>query len=432
MPQVRDLFFDEFYSELERVVASISRREEEASVSKLSGEVLGCWNPYLPDAEDRSGVLVSVDGGVQISHFAYGDFVAVGRACALIHRPGEERAVDRRVKIYIEDVYDDRDRGYIPSYVRMIAEYEVARAAAERVLGDGEEPIVLLDGSLYLSRFPYAVHEYQHHPELLAGLFSSMAGLHILGRDKGFPVVAVAKDSMVFYLYMDLLRQGAARSGNLHLTSLLDGVSSPFDLRLKMFDWQLDDRANVEPLMDVRPACDLALVDESTSGEGFTTPLLLAPSIYYGRGERTPDLYRRIRNTVEPESAERAVSALRAFFGIPGVAVTYFRPMNGVRPLRVDVSASTLGYDKPWEDRKRNEFMGGDLDLSLLKGVLNHLGFWFCNEVEYNLPLHHADMLARFDRALYESKYEPLIIRRLSDAGLDVTGRRRTLREVGA
>lgn len=432
MPQIRDLFFDEFYSELERVVAGISRREEDGSVSKLGEEALRCWNPYLPKSEDRGEVLVSVDGGVQISNFAYGDFVAVGRACALIHRPGEERAVDKRVKIYVEEVYDDRDRGYIPSYVRVIAEYEAARAAAERVLGDGEVPLILLDGSLYLSRFPYAVHEYQHHPELLAELFNSIARLHSLGRDEGFPVVAVAKDSMVFYLYMELLRQAMARSGNLRLASLLDEVSSPFDLRLKMFSWEPEDRVKMEPLMDVRPVCDLALVNESTSGEGFTAPLLLAPSIYYGRGEKTPDLYRRIRNTVEPELAERAVSALRAFFGIPGVAVTYFRPMSGVRPLRVDISVSTLGYGEPWEDRKRNEFVSGGLDLSALKGILNHLGYWFCNDVEYNLPLHHADMLARFDRALYESKYEPLIIRRLSDAGLDVTGRRRTLREVGA
>jgi len=41
-----------------------------------------------------------------------------------------------------------------------------------------------------------------------------------------------------------------------------------------------------------------------------------------------------------------------------------------------------------------------------------------------------ADMLARFDRTLYRTKYEPFIISRLERAGLDITGRRRALREV--
>ncbi|MCW3992735.1 MAG: hypothetical protein NWE79_08485, partial [Candidatus Bathyarchaeota archaeon] len=84
-----------------------------------------------------------------------------------------------------------------------------------------------------------------------------------------------------------------------------------------------------------------------------------------------------------------------------------------------------------WGRRKRNVFVEDGRDLSGLEGVLNHLGFWFCNDVEYNLPLRHADMLARFDRPLYESKYQPFIIRRLEHAGLNVTGRRRDLRKVG-
>jgi hypothetical protein len=66
-----------------------------------------------------------------------------------------------------------------------------------------------------------------------------------------------------------------------------------------------------------------------------------------------------------------------------------------------------------------------------LEKVLNHLGHWFCNEVEYNIPLKQADTLARFDRDLYRRKYEPFIVKRLEEAGLDVTGKRRTMREIG-
>jgi len=429
---VRDLFFDEFYDELERVVSGITRLEEDIETPPvLRDEARRRWRPYLPDPGDRGEVLISVDGGVQVSSFAYGGFVAVGRACALVHRPEEGRTIVKRVKIYVEEVYDDRDRSFIPSYVRMVAEYDAARAAAERVLEVGGRPLVLLDGSLYFSRFPYAIREYQHHPELLADLFNSIAALHTLARERGFPVVAVAKDSMVFYLYMELLKDAANRSGLGHLSPLLEEASSPFDLRLRMAGWRPEDREALEPLIGVRPLCDTALIRESVAGEGYTLPLLLAPSIYYGRDD-APALYGRIRRTIDPERAERVISSVRAFFSWPGVAVTYWKPARDARPFRVDISSATFGYGEPWEKRERNMFVDEDCDLSGLESVLNHLGFWFCNDVEYNIPLRHADILARFDRPLYTSKYEPFIIRRLEQMGLDVTGRRRVLREVGS
>jgi hypothetical protein len=39
-------------------------------------------------------------------------------------------------------------------------------------------------------------------------------------------------------------------------------------------------------------------------------------------------------------------------------------------------------------------------------------------------------MLAHFDRDLYHSKYEPFIVRRLEEAGLDVEGKRREKRNL--
>jgi len=427
---VRDLFFDEFYAELERVVAGITRREEDAKTPPVLNEAAQRrWRPYLPDPSDRSEVLISVDGGVQISNFAYGDFVAVGRACALVHRPGEEGAIEKRVKIYVEEVYDERDRSFISSYVRMIAEYEAVRAAAERVLDGGGRPLVLLDGSLYFSRFPYAIREYQHHPDLLAELFNSIAALHRLGMEHDFPVVAVSKDSTVFYLYMKLLREAAIRIGLERLMEQIEKASSPLDLRLKMSKWKQEDREAMNPLVEGRTLCDTALIRESVVGEGYTLPLLLAPSIYYGRDD-APSLYRRVRRTIDLECAKRVESALKAFFARPGIAVTYWKPKPDARPFRVDISASTLGYNEAWEKRKSNMFVDLDCNLSGLERILNHLGFWFCNDVEYNIPLHRADMLARFDRRLYQTKYEPFIISRLRQAGIDVEGRRRTMREV--
>jgi hypothetical protein len=336
---------------------------------------------------------------------------------------------EKRVKIHVQEVYDDRDRGFIPGYVRMIAEYDAARAAAERVLDEGGRPVVLLDGSLYFSRFPYAIREYTHHPDLLAELFTSISALRALGRDRGFPVAAVTKDSTVFYLHMRLLRDMVRRAGLGMFSEEVERASSPFDLRMRVERLPTERRGALTPFVERRPLCDTALVMATTDTEGYTHPLLLAPSIYYGRGD-APSLYDRIRRNLDEARAEKVIDALRGFFGCPGIAVTYWKPTRDARPFRVDISAAALGRDEPWERRGGNRLVDDGCDLAPLEGVLNHLGYWFCNDVEYNLPLRQADTLARFDRNLYTRKYEPFIVSRLEAAGYDVRGTRRMLREV--
>ena len=428
MSQVRDLFFDEFYDELERVTSGIAPEDSTSKPSVLSDEVRRCWIPYIPDPDKRSEALISVDGGVQTSRFAYGDFVAVGRAMALIHRPGQDMVMEKRVKIHIQKVYDDRDRGFIPGYVRLIAEYETARAAAERVLEEGGRPLVLLDGSLYLSRFPYAIREYVDHPELLAELFNSISTLRCMGRDRGFPVVAVSKDSAVFYLYMRLLKDAVRRADLGPISEEVERSSSPLDLRIMVKRWPEEKKEALRPFVEQSPLCDTALIGATTDVEGYTRPLLLAPSIYYGRSD-APAFYDRIRSYLGGEEAHNVIGSLTGFFDCPGVAVTYWKPTRDGRPFRVDISASELGYDEPWGAKEGDRLIGEDRDLNPLEGVLNHLGFWFCNDVEYNIPMRQTDILARFDRNLYASKYEPFIVRRLEQAGLDVRATRRVLRE---
>lgn len=430
MSQVRDLFFDEFYDELERVTSKITSEEESPSEpSVLSREVRRCWVPYVPNPDQREEALISVDGGVQTSRFAYGDLVVVGRAMALIHSPGRDTAMEKRVKIHIMKVYDDRDRGIVPGYVRMITEYEAARAAAERVLEEGGRPLILLDGSLYLSRFPYAIREYINHPDLLTELFTSISTLRSLGRDRGFPVVSVSKDSAVFYLYMRLLKEAVRKSNLESIAEEVERSSSPLDLRITLESWPKEKRESLEPFLDRNPMCDTALIGATMDIDGYSKPLLLTPSIYYHRSNPLA-FYNNIRRYLRQEQASKVIDSLKNFFDCPGVAVTYWKPTRHSRPFRVDISASELGYDDPWEAMKGDQFIGEGGDLAQLETVLDHLGHWFCNDVEYNLPLMQADILARFDRRLYTSKYEPFIIRRLEQAGLDVRATRRVLREM--
>jgi hypothetical protein len=428
LSRVRDLFFDEFYEELERVVGDLGTYEEEAEVTPLlAPDVQGIWRQYAHDPKDRSEALISVDGGVQIRNFAYGDFITVGRACALVHWPGRDRMLEKRVKLYVGEVYDDRDRGFIPGYVRMICEYDAARRAAERVLEEDGKPIVLLDGSLYFARFPYAIREYSHHAELLSELFSSMSALRRLAKDREFPLVAVAKDSSAFYLYMELLRGVVMRAGLGRFQELLKSASSPMDLRMKLKALPVGDRQQIEPFIERRPLCDAALV-ASIRSEGYTKPLYLAPTIFYARNE-LPSLYNRINKVVEGEMATAVKGALESFFTSPGVLTTYWKPTPKAAPFRVDIIASSLGHSEPWRQRERNFLLEEEKDMAPLEKVLNHLGYWFCNDVEYNLPLKQADTLAHFDRDLYIRKYEPFIIRRLEEAGRDVRGMRRMMRE---
>jgi len=436
MSQVRDIFFEEFYRELERVVAGLRGEELRMEMPLQLVEALRRrWHEYEPSEDLSPLTLIGVDGGVQQSRFSHGWTVSVGRACALIRSPGEEALrVRKRVKIHIGRIFDDRDRAYIPSYVRLIAEYGVASEAAEEVVEAGGRPLVLMDGSLYLSRFPYAEREYLSHPRLLAELFEAMASLHILARDHGFPVVALAKDSTVFYLYMALLREILALSGiDGNLASIVAESPSPLSLRGKMGRLEEGEREVLEGLLGgVKPLCDQELVETSVDGPGFTHPLLLAPSIYYRRGDAVPSLYRRVRELLPGEEAERVVSALEAFFSRPPVAVTYWRPRRGARPFRLDISASSLGYGFPMKEIRRNAFVVEGRGLDAVREVLDHLGFWFCNPLEYNLPLRQADRLARFDRQLYASRYEPFIIKRMEERGVTLLSRVRDLREVVA
>ena len=421
MSQVRDLFFDEFYTELERAVQGLSPDQTDPrSPPLLQDDLLKHWNPYEPDTNDRPEALISTDGGVQISRYAYGGFVAVGRALALTHRPGGETTVDKSVKIHIKEVYDERDRGIIPSYARTIAEYRAAATAAQRALDEGLKPLILMDGSLHLARFPYATREYSHHPRLLTELFTSIADLRSITRENDLTLAGITKDSTVFYLYMTLLRDKIDRSGlPLHLTAEARAAGSPLDLKVRAD--ALPEGQLLHPFIEPSPLCDTALIWDCTSNTGYTSPLLLAPATPVRAPANT--LFTRIRRTLGPQAAP-LIDAVNRFLGSPGVAVTYWKPRPRGRPFRVDLLATHLDQTKsPGVNRITDA-------RAPVEKILNHLAHWFCNDVEYNLPLKQADQLARFDRRLYTTKYEPFIVRRLEQAGVDVHGTRRNLREM--
>jgi hypothetical protein len=431
MSGVRDLFFDEFYAELESAMEGYDNNHDESSEPpRLADELAHRWHPYLPGERDPDQVLVSVDGGVQISMFAYGGFVAVARACALAHTPGEGRRLTKSVKIHIQETYDNRDRGFIPGYARMITEYRAAAGAAREVLDRGLKPVVLMDGSLYMGRFPYATREYRHHPTLIIELLDSISDLRALARDHGFPLVGVSKDSTVFYLHMELLKAALARAGHPRLRELVNDASTPFDISLKLEAMEEQDRRALEPFLDKRPLCDSALVHVCAESEGYTQPLLLTPSLYRSGSEGVA-LYERLERNLPRETADPVIESLRRFFQSPPIAVSYWKPTLDSRPFRVDVAGHSLGRSEPWGSSRRNILLDAP-DHGALKGAVDHLHHWYCNDVEYNVPLKQADILARFDRNLYTTKYEPFIISRLERAGVDVKGTRRNLREMGA
>ncbi|MEE8355022.1 MAG: DNA double-strand break repair nuclease NurA [Candidatus Bathyarchaeia archaeon] len=428
MSGVRDLFFDEFYAELETAMAEYVNHEHDSEPPRLADELANRWHPYQPGDRKQGEVLVSVDGGVQISRFAYGGFVAVARACALAHSPGEGRRLTKRVKIQIQEVYDNRDRGFIPGYVRMISEYRAAAGAAREVLARGLKPVVLMDGSLYLGRFPYATREYRHHPSLIVELLDSISDLRALARDNGFPLAGISKDSSVFYLHMELLKAALLKAGHPRLRALVDDASNPFDLRLKLAVMEEQDRRALEPFLDKRPFCDSALVHFCAESQGYTQPLLLAPSLYRSGSEGVA-LYKRLERSLPRETADTVIASLRRFFRSPPVAVTYWKPAKASRPFRVDVAGHSLGRSEPWGASGGNAFLEAP-DHGALEGVVDHLHHWYCNDVEYNVPMKQADMLAHFDRKLYTTKYEPFIISRLKKAGVDVSLTRRNQRDM--
>lgn len=402
--------------------------DEPTKRSILFEDLKNIWKNFPKVTEIPQESLIAVDGGVQISDFAYGEFVVVGRACAIIQKHGQDRMLEKKVKIYIDKVYDNRDKGFIPSYVRTICEYQAAYSAAMHVIEEGGNPIVLLDGSLYFSRFPYAVREYRHHPDLLKELFDAISKLRCLGRDMKIPIVAISKDSSVFYLYMELLREIIKKHGEKNLLNLLKDASTPMDIWVIFEKLNERDKEALKPFIESRPLCDTKLIEFSNMEEGYSQPLYVAPSIYYSRDKTIPAFYNLLDKTLDKETSKKMKESFEAFFGCPGVATVYWKPSKKARVFRVDLLSSMLGDNEPWSTKKRNELMNYYYKEEVEK-ILYHLNYWYCNDVEYNLPLKQADILARFDRKLYRDKYEPFIIRRLEEAGLDVKGTRRMLRE---
>ena len=406
-----DLFFEEFYEELERAVEGLRGRGEAKPLPAVVRMLRRRWRSYMPRPRGSEGVIIAVDGGVQSSTFAYGGFTAVGRACALIYSGGESSIV-KRVKLYIGEAYDEAEREAIARYVRMIAEYSAAYEAAGRVLEMGGKPLLLMDGSLRPMGIPRRQSEYLHHPDLIAELLNAIAALHSLSAEAGFPLTAIAKDSTALNLHIALLREIAEARG---LRDLLRELEAPQRLQ-QLFRRLRDEGGDLAGSL----LCDTALVRESTTGEGYTTPLLLAP----------PQQWRtaQIPGEAEGETARRIEEAMRGILSQPGVASIVFRPQPEARPLRVDFLSNLIGYHEPWGSYDVDRFIGDGRPLTELERLLDHLAYWFCNEVEYNIPLYQADLIARFDRGLYESRYEPLIVKRLEEAGLTIISRRRRLR----
>lgn len=429
MSGVRDLFFDEFYNELERAIDDYEKNQNDILKSSyLVKELVDAWCPYSPVEPNFDEILISVDGGVQISRFAYGGFIAVARACAITHLRGKERKLTKSVKIHLQEVYDNRDRSFIPGYARMIAEYRVASMAARDVLEENFMPVVVMDGSLYLGHFPYATREYLHHPMLITELLDTISDLNSLARDNDFPIIGISKDSTVFYLYMALLKISLEKAGQHKLKELIDGIYTPFDLSLKIENFKDFDRKILESFLSQKPMCDTELINAYTKTEGYTHPLCLTPLLLRSESDRL-SFYDRIKRNISSEIADITCVSINRFLDNPPVATTYWKPTPVSPSMRVDVSSHTLKFNEfNFLGYEHNSF--NKSDFSNLEDILNHLNYWYCNDVEYNVPLRQADILARFDRKLYTTKYEPFIISRLERAGVNVKGTRRNLREM--
>jgi len=54
LPRIRDMFFDEFYEELEKVALGISEDDLVTEPPLLSEEVRKHWHPFKADHENRA------------------------------------------------------------------------------------------------------------------------------------------------------------------------------------------------------------------------------------------------------------------------------------------------------------------------------------------------------------------------------------------
>lgn len=389
------------------------------------------WHNFNYSSEP-TGSIVSCDGSVAESNFSGGLEAWVTRALAHI-RP-KEGIMTSIPKVEVSLGYNLEGR----SVFAAVIELETLAEAIKKAQPHDNKVLAVYDGSLS----PFLPARYMQRLQPLTSLFEryvrSLTECYRLAQKQQVELVGVSKDSAVTYmrarLILDSILQSNPDVGDMlrrdqrslrlmarHLHEILERESRNSDSTLRSY---LDELTQF--------ISDEGLYSEVTSEAGYATPLLLGPQTRFfgtevkkGTNDWWDSSFRRhLSGSLALSGLRKALDELYSF---PPIAISYWKPNPGFLTYRIDVPSTLLGVESRAGDM--NENMLADTNTApYLQEVVSQLN-WLSQGESAVFPLTEVDVVARLDRRLYHSSYEPIIIQELASKGHNARLNKRRIRD---
>jgi len=315
------------------------------------------------------------------------------------------------------------------SFFTKAVELGALRRAVEEAVKEYGKAFAIYDGSFYL----VFLH---HRPYIEAGrealerYVSELSSLLQLGMKDDVKILGVSKDSDVTYLRAHIILEELLELD----VPELSYYRSIRQMREKMSE-ETKLLLNTDSLRGFLKEIefdisDEALYDKLMKDAGFTTPLILAPQTCYATQE--VKMGRRRWNDANlwvrpPETLIPLFKEIGRLYGLPPIAVTYWKPRHCLRTYRLDVPSNLLGYDAECGDLTSDKFADSNV-VDRMKDLVATLN-WLDREAYGIRPLVDVDEIVRLVRRRYKTAYEPVISEELKSHGFDAKPRKRSVRE---
>lgn len=387
------------------------------------------WNAFS-EVSEPSGCVVSCDGSIAESAFSGGLEVWVGRAVAHIRPKHGTMTSIPNVEVPV-----GYDLGGKSIFMKTIELETLAQAVVRATEKDGKV-FAVYDGNLslflparYLQRLQPLADLFERHVRAIVKCFK-------LVQQDLLELVGVSKDSNVTYLRARLILNVLLQA-NPELGEMMRREQRSLRLmarRLAEIVEHEGAKSSLRPYLNelTQPISDEALYSELAPEAGYTTPLFLAPQTRFFAAEAekgTNDWWdSSFRKLLGRNSAlEGLRGALDELYSLPPVAISYWKPRSGFMTYRIDVPSTLLGQKSRTGDMKENA-LAENVAANALRGLVSKLN-WLSQGENVVAPLTEVDAIARLDRRLYHSSYEPLIVKELTNKGYNLRLSKRRIRD---
>ncbi|MDW8043851.1 MAG: DNA double-strand break repair nuclease NurA [Nitrososphaerota archaeon] len=370
------------------------------------------WVPAGLEGRSSGVEAVAVDGGLMRLRLGDGGALIVATAFA-VGRGLEER------EVRCEVAYPPR--ADYAGLLMKVLELRVARRALERLPKGG---LLLLDGSLYglCSTLPITpARAPSGYGEALLEFYSELTGLIGECERRSVGLASLSKttstsllrDWCVAELFSEeverLRRSGLLEAEDLgRAEGLLSiaiekpqrAVSTAKSLELKYGRVVERLRALVEEW--VTNLTDLHLLRGVAEGKGYTVPILLGPSSKFKeiieKAYEDPYSYAEVRLRLPVEMRDRVQEVAEGLKSLSAVVMTYAKFGERDYPIRVDVTAASLGAGERFFEVSALEPMRDPEVMKRLEDLLSQLGSMYVSREIHNALLFEADRRARITR----------------------------------